>query len=117
MGGNFNAKTGEEGAIKDGDEGKRRVSKDEMVNKQGEEFMKWLGEEGWGIMNGTKEGDEKGELTFTGGRGGQSLTMLGDRAVWDSVNRLEAGEEVESDHQSVSVWIGKKKGEKKEERR
>lgn len=32
-------------------------------------MLRWVGEEGWGIINGVKEGDREGEVTFTGGRG------------------------------------------------
>lgn len=31
-------------------------------------------EEGWGIMNRAKAGDEEGEMIFTGGRG-ETVTM------------------------------------------
>jgi len=70
VGGDFNARTGEMGALEDGEEGRERKSKDKVINKQGEELIKWVEEEGWGIMNGTKKGDREGEVTFTGGRGG-----------------------------------------------
>jgi len=45
------------------------LSKDKVINKMGEELIKWVEEEGWGIINGAKEGDEEREMTFTGGRG------------------------------------------------
>jgi len=70
VGGDFNAKTGERGTLEDGEEGASRVSKDKVINKMGEELIRWVEEEGWGIMNGAKEGNEEGEMTFTGGRGG-----------------------------------------------
>jgi len=44
-----------------------RVSKNKVINKMGEELIRWVEEEGWGIMNGAKEGDEEREMTFTGG--------------------------------------------------
>lgn len=49
-----------------GADGKRGM-KDKGINKKGEELIKWMEEEGWGIMNGVKEEEEEGEITFTGG--------------------------------------------------
>lgn len=68
LGRDFNARTGERGEIEDREEEKRRRSKDKKVNKEGEVLLGWLEEEGWDIINGTKEGDEEGEWTFTKGR-------------------------------------------------
>jgi len=51
VGGDFNARTGEKGALEDGKEGRERRSKDKVINKQEEELIRWVEEEGWGIMN------------------------------------------------------------------
>ena len=32
--------------------------------------------------------------------------IISDRAAWEEVNRLVVEDEVESDHQSVTVWLG-----------
>lgn len=53
--GDFNARTGERGAIEEREEGRERVSKDKLINKQGEELVRWVEEERWGIINGVKE--------------------------------------------------------------
>lgn len=45
-------------ALKDGEEGKRRISKDKGINGQGTELVKWVEGEGWCIMNEAKEGDK-----------------------------------------------------------
>lgn len=58
LGGDFNASMGKEGALEDGEEGKRRVSKDKGINGQGTELVEWVEREGWGIMNEAKEGDK-----------------------------------------------------------
>lgn len=42
VGGDFNARTGEGGALVDGEEGKRRISKDKGINGQGAELVKWV---------------------------------------------------------------------------
>lgn len=47
VGGDFNARTRGKGALEEGEEGKERLSKDRLINKQGEELVKWVGEEGW----------------------------------------------------------------------
>lgn len=51
----------------DGEEGKRRISKDKGINGQGAELVKWVEGKGYGIMNGAKEGDKEREMTFTAG--------------------------------------------------
>ncbi|EZA50989.1 hypothetical protein X777_10537 [Ooceraea biroi] len=106
VGGDYNARTGERGVMEEWWDGVERRSKDKIMNKQGEEMIKWIEEEGWGIMNGAKEGDEEGEMTFMGGRGEMVIDyIIGDRKAWERVVRMEVGGEVDSDHQSVSVWI------------
>jgi len=35
--------------------------------------------------------------------------VMGDRGAWEKVDRVEVGKEVESDHQSISVWLGEKR--------
>lgn len=46
------------------------------------------------VFNGKVKGDEEGEYTFTGGRGGIVIgCVLGDREVRDSVERLRVGAE------------------------
>jgi len=58
-------------------------------------------------MNRAKEGDRKGEVTFTGGRGETVIDyVIGDRAAWEKIEKLRIGEEIDSDHQSVTVWVG-----------
>lgn len=44
--GDFNARTGEEGRLEDGEMGVKRRSLDKMINKQGEELLKWGGRMG-----------------------------------------------------------------------
>jgi len=41
---------------------------------------------------------------------------MGDRGAWERVERLEVGDEIDSDHQSVTVWLGKreKRGKRNE---
>lgn len=104
VGGDFNARTLEMRALKDGEEGVRKMSKDKVINRQREKLIKWLGEKGWGA----KKDDKEGEMTFTGWRGESIIVyVIGNRMTWERIEKLEAGEEIESDHQSVTVWVGK----------
>ncbi|EZA46453.1 hypothetical protein X777_00143, partial [Ooceraea biroi] len=108
VGGDFNARIGERGGLEEGEEGSGRRSKDKRINRQGKELVRWVGEEGWGIMNGAKEGDKEGEMTFVVERGELVIDyVLGDGAAWERGERMEVGEEVESDHQALTVWMGR----------
>ena len=76
IGGDFNARTGKEGGgIGEEEEGgigeRERNSKDEKMNREGKKLCGFLRELGWSIMNGCIRGDEEGEWTYTGGKGGR----------------------------------------------
>lgn len=77
-----------------------------MINRRGEELLKWVEEEGWGIINGAKEGDREREMTFIGGRGETVIDyVLGDRMAWERTERLEVGGKIDSDHRSLTIWL------------
>lgn len=60
----------------------------------------------WSILNGSVKGDEEGEYMYTGGREETAIDyVLEDGKIREKVKRLEIGEEVNSDHQPVIVWI------------
>ena len=88
IGGDFNARTGEEGGVvgEGGkEEGERcRRSKDKEVNGEGRKLCKFLEERGWGIMNGCVEGDEEGNGHLPGGDLGERRREGGgrDREKW-----------------------------------
>lgn len=110
IGGDFNARTGEDGGWigdeeqKGGEKGRR--SKDKKVNGEGRRLLECIEKRGWSILNGSIGGDEEGEYTYVGGRGGTVIDyILGDEEVREKVERLEIGEEVESDHQPVIAWV------------
>lgn len=68
VGRDFNARTGEKGALERGwrrGEGKEIKELGSKQIGRGADKM----EKGWSIMNGDKEGDRKGEVIFPGGRG------------------------------------------------
>ncbi|KMQ85641.1 hypothetical protein RF55_15674 [Lasius niger] len=109
IGGDFNARTGELGGEvrEEGDvEGGGRVSMDKKVNGDGRLLVSKLEEVGWEIMNGGVAGDEKGNWTYTGGRGQTVIDyVIGSGEVRESIGKLEIEERVESDHQPLSVWV------------
>jgi len=85
---------------------RKRGSKDGKINKEGKKLLSFLEEKGWGILNGCMKGDEEGEYTFIGGKSNTIIDyILGDEEVREKVRKFRVGEEVDSDHHPVEVWI------------
>ncbi|KAL6419496.1 hypothetical protein ACFW04_011365 [Cataglyphis niger] len=104
IGGDFNARTGEEGRIiskgYEEEEGVGRRSKDKRINKEGKELLRWIKKAGWTIFNGCTKGDVEGEWTYTGRSGNSknirdrikqmmvggcaSKRVIRERGWWDS---------------------------------
>ncbi|XP_077273093.1 uncharacterized protein LOC143903409 [Temnothorax americanus] len=108
IGGDFNARTGEEGGWEEEDEerveGGGRRSKDKKINRDGRKLLEFIEERGWMILNGGVKGDEEGEFTYTGGRGKTVIDyVIGE--VREGLERLEVGERVDSDHHPVTIWM------------
>lgn len=120
IGGDFNARTGEKGAMVGcgGEEWERR-SKDKKINKEGRILLEEIEEEGWGIMNGAKEGDKEGEFTYVGARGTTVIDyVIGDAEAWEETEKFVVEEGVESDHQPIVVELkGGRKNLGEEKRR
>lgn len=75
----------------------------------------FLEERRWGIFNGTINGDEEREFTFTGGRGNSVIDyIMRDKEVRERVVKMRVRERVESDHQPFEVWL---RGERREKGR
>ncbi|EZA46548.1 hypothetical protein X777_00046, partial [Ooceraea biroi] len=107
--GDFNARTGGEGRIMMGEEeeeGGGRKSRDEKVNREGRILLNFLEEKGWVLFNGNTKGDERGECTFTGGKGCTVIDyIIGDREIRESVIEMRVADKMDSDHQPVEVRI------------
>ncbi|XP_070157223.1 uncharacterized protein [Polyergus mexicanus] len=107
IGSDFNARTG--GRVNLGEEeenGKNRNSKDKKSNREGRRLVEVLEETGWSIINGNIKGDEKGEYTYTGGRGNTVIDyVLGNEGIWEKIERLKIGQDIDSDHHPVICWI------------
>lgn len=124
IGEDFDARTGKKGEgrrkkrIGSGKGGVERQSKDEKVNRGGRKLINLIEEMGRSIFNGCTKGDEKGEFTFTAGRGNTVIDyIIGEKRMWDRIERIKVGEKVDFDHQLVEVWIKaitKKRENKKE---
>lgn len=121
IGGDFNARTGEKGGWieyeeENKKEAKGRSSEDKVINKNRRKLIQVIEERGWQIFNGNIKWDEKGEWTYAGGRGETVIDyVIGDKEVRKEIEKMETGEEVDSDHMSVVVWIRRdvKKGKGK----
>ncbi|KAG5319550.1 MOS1T transposase, partial [Pseudoatta argentina] len=122
--GDFNARIGvKEGWSRQNTEGDgiseevSRESRDKVVNKQGKDLMEVIEERGWMVLNGVKEGDEKGEWTYEKG-GGRSVIDFGivNWEAWERVGGFEVGCRGESDHQPIMIELGTYY-EREEERR
>ncbi|XP_071580245.1 uncharacterized protein [Temnothorax nylanderi] len=110
MGGDFNARTGEERGWEEKDErgmeGEGRRSKDKKINGDGRKLLEFVEEGGWMIFNGSVKGDEEDEFTYTGGRGETVIDyVIGEEEVRERVERLKVGERVDSDHHPLILWI------------
>lgn len=110
IGGDFNARKGKIGGRVGGESeegfgrGGRR-SKNEKVNGEGKRLYGLLEDLGWSILNGNVKGDEEGEWTYVGGKGGTVDYVLRNEETWEKVRRIRIEDKVDSDRQPVTVWV------------
>ena len=108
IGGDFNARTGERGGgvIEEWwEEGEgSRKSKDKKINREGSILLKEIEEMGWEIFNGGVKGDEEGEWTYTGGKEVIDY-VIGNAEVKEWIEKMEVGDNIESDHHPILVEI------------
>ncbi|KYN22487.1 hypothetical protein ALC57_05111 [Trachymyrmex cornetzi] len=100
IGGDFIARTGREGGgIKEeneGEEEEERSSMDSKKNKDGKRLMEFIREKGWAILNGNVKGDEKGNWTYTGGRGDSVIDyVLVDEETREEIEHMEIGDAID----------------------
>lgn len=76
------------------------------INGEGKKLIKFVEENGWGILNGCTRGDEEEEYSFTGGKGNTVIdNAIGDLEVRERIKNLRIGDRVDSDHHPVEIWI------------
>ncbi|XP_011884026.1 PREDICTED: golgin subfamily A member 6-like protein 22, partial [Vollenhovia emeryi] len=119
IGGDFNARTGEEGekeSIEGTDEWTfKRCSKDKKINKEGKKLIQSIKERGWYILNGGERGDLEGNWTYSGGRGESVIDyVIVEQETEEEIERMEIVDKIDSDHQPIVVWL---KGHKNKEAR
>lgn len=105
------------------EEERERRSKDKVIGNSGRNFVNWLMEKGWNILNGRTEGEWEGEYTYVEGestyvetRGSMVINyIVVSEELGDKVIEFKIGEGVESDHMPLSVKIEEKEGRGEEE--
>ena len=110
LGGDFNARIGKQGGRKDDFEEEKslvkRETKDIGENKQGNELIKMIEENGWSVLNGNMRGDEKGEYTYVGARGKTVIDYgIVNEEAWKEIKTFKIGERIDSDHQPLEVEV------------
>ncbi|XP_043604821.1 uncharacterized protein LOC122577561 [Bombus pyrosoma] len=121
VGGDWNARTGEEGGQvnEDIEKEKDRRSKDKKINAEGRTLLRY--ERGWTIINGRDEEGE--EWAYIGERGNSVIDyVIGKQEATEEIFDVKVGKRTESDHMPLEVEIGgpelqnPKKGKKKRKR-
>ncbi|XP_068972065.1 histone-lysine N-methyltransferase, H3 lysine-79 specific-like [Bombus flavifrons] len=106
IGGDWNARTGEEGGLISEELGKEksRRSKDKTINTEGRTLLRLLGERGWTIINGRDKGDE---WTYVGERGKSPLEIEieGPELQRDEERKEEEKERREWTKESVGRYL------------
>uniref|UniRef100_UPI00143AEFCB uncharacterized protein LOC117162825 n=1 Tax=Bombus vancouverensis nearcticus TaxID=2705178 RepID=UPI00143AEFCB len=99
IGGDWNARTGEEGGSTNEDVGKEknRRSKDKTINVEGRTLLK--------IINGSdKEGEER---TYIGERGNSVIDyVIGNQEATEEIIYMKIGKRTESGHMPLEIEIG-----------
>ena len=114
IGGDFNARTGNEGGPIYGMEKERetRKSKDRIINREGRRLIEAMRERGWMIMNG--KGEEEGGWTYIGERGTSVIDyVVTNEKAAQELKTVKEGIRTESDHIPLEVVI---EGEEREGR-
>ncbi|XP_039304297.1 uncharacterized protein LOC120357577 [Solenopsis invicta] len=85
------------------------------MNGEGKKLCGFLKELGWSILNGCIKGDEEGEWTYTGGKGGTVIDyVIGNEDTRGKVVKMKVEDWVDSDHQPLTVYVkGRGKGEER----
>jgi len=114
IGGDWNVRTGELGNIKEA--GIVRKSRDKTVGNGGRNFVEWVQNRGWYILNGTSKGDWEGEFTYVGARGSSVIDyIIVNEKAYDKVLEFKIEDRVDSDHMPLRLKMRKKEEEDRRE--
>ncbi|XP_011859464.1 PREDICTED: uncharacterized protein LOC105556959 [Vollenhovia emeryi] len=110
IGGDFNARTGEEGgkeSIEGADEWEfKRCSKDKRINKEGRKLIQSIKERGWFILNGGERGDREGNWTYSGGRGESVIDyVIVEEEAEEEIERMEIVDKIDSESSTSSGMV------------
>lgn len=107
IGGDFNARVGEGGKrYQEQERETRRPAKDKEDNNNGKIMLELIEDRGWEMLNGNKDGDEKGEFTYI--RGNVATTIdyaLANEDAYNEIVTFRIGNRVESDHLPLEIEI------------
>ena len=105
--GDFNVRTGCKGDLYTGEENEntnKRVSKDKVVNLEGEQFLDMIETRGLQIANGNIKRDELGEFTYSDTRGASAIDyLLVNNIGLDRIDKFKVEDGTVSDHQPISA--------------
>lgn len=114
MGGDWNARIGEEGSVEEDGEDRKRSSKDKVLNREGRLLITLTQKRGWYILNGNTEGDVDGELTYVGHQGTSVIDyILVNDDARQHVMKMKVDERCESDHMPITLEIQSQNIERK----
>ena len=108
IGGDWNARIGEEGTIiwREMEKEKPRRSKDRTKNDEGKKMIEMVAENGWSILNGNIQGDEEGEWTYVGSRGSSVIDyVIVNVEARDEIMYFKLEERIESDHMPLKIEL------------
>jgi len=71
-------------------------------------LIELIGDLGWGILNGNKEGDKEGQWIFEGVMGSSVIDYaIMNATTWDKVRRIKIESRADSDHLPITLELTK----------
>lgn len=108
VGGDFNARIGDEGIInwENSKREIRRKTRDKIKNAEGRIMLELIEEEGWSILNGNLKGDDAGEWTYIGSSGNSVIDYgIVNAEAREDIENFVVEERIESDHLPIRIDI------------
>ena len=108
IGGDFNGRIGKGGGVYWREEVReeRRNTKDKRMNKEGDQLIELVESQAWRSLNGNKEGDYTGDLTYVGERGGTVIDYgIANEGEWNMVKGFKIRERTETEHMPLEIGI------------